>query len=109
MTVTAEVDMYRRTGDWRLVAPWWRWDAQGGSPRSTRPAFQKYDSSDFVNEFLAKPVSVKAIMSRLVSVIENPRPYVRTKSDFGPCRRRRNLPEYDGPERRADRPALAAE
>jgi len=54
-----------------------------------------------VNEFLAKPVSVKAVMSRLVSVIEHPRPYVRTKSYFGPCRRRRGTDEYRGPERRA--------
>ena len=53
-----------------------------------------------VNEFLAKPVSVKAIMSRLVSVIEQPRPYVRTKAYFGPCRRRRGREEYRGPERR---------
>jgi CheY-like chemotaxis protein len=53
-----------------------------------------------VNEFLAKPVSVKAVMSRLVSVIEQPRPYVRTKSYFGPCRRRRGKDEYRGPERR---------
>ena len=54
-----------------------------------------------VNEFLAKPVSVKAIMTRLISVIEHPRPYVRTKSYFGPCRRRRGDEEYRGPERRA--------
>ncbi|HEX4302469.1 MAG TPA: response regulator [Rhizomicrobium sp.] len=54
-----------------------------------------------VNEFLAKPVSVKAVMSRLVSVIEHPRPYVRTKAYFGPCRRRRGKEEYRGPERRA--------
>ena len=53
------------------------------------------------NEFLAKPVSVKAVMSRLVSVIEHPRPYVRTKTYFGPCRRRRGKDEYRGPERRA--------
>lgn len=53
-----------------------------------------------VNEFLAKPVSVKAIMSRLVSVIDHPRPYVRTKYYFGPCRRRRVVDEYDGWERR---------
>jgi CheY-like chemotaxis protein len=52
------------------------------------------------NEFLAKPVSVKAIMSRLAAVIENPRPYVRTKAYFGPCRRRRGRDEYRGPERR---------
>ncbi len=63
------------------------------------------------NEFLAKPVSVKAIMSRLVSVIEHPRPFVRTKSYFGPCRRRRGKDEYRGPERRtmpADVPATEA-
>ncbi|MEJ0041504.1 MAG: response regulator [Rhizomicrobium sp.] len=53
------------------------------------------------NEFLAKPVSVKAVMSRLVSVIEHPRPYVRTKAYFGPCRRRRGKEEYRGPERRS--------
>jgi DNA-binding response OmpR family regulator len=53
-----------------------------------------------VNEFLAKPVSVKAILSRLISVIEHPRPFVRTKSYFGPCRRRRGDNEYRGPERR---------
>jgi len=53
-----------------------------------------------VNEFLAKPVSVKAVMSRLAAVIEHPRPYVRTKAYFGPCRRRRGHDEYRGPERR---------
>jgi two-component system, chemotaxis family, chemotaxis protein CheY len=52
------------------------------------------------NEFLAKPVSVRAIMSRMVAVIEHPRPYVRTKNYFGPCRRRRAIGEYRGPERR---------
>ena len=53
-----------------------------------------------VNEFLAKPVSVKAIYTRLVAVIEHPRPFVRTKTYFGPCRRRRGGDEYNGPERR---------
>jgi hypothetical protein len=49
------IDAVPRTGDWRLVAPWWRWTAQGGDPRTTKPAFQKYDTSDFVNDFLANP------------------------------------------------------
>ena len=62
-----------------------------------------------VNEFLAKPVSVKAILTRLISVIEHPRPYVRTKSYFGPCRRRRGVDEYRGPERRATADATALE
>ncbi len=53
-----------------------------------------------VNEFLAKPVSVKAILARLISVIEYPRPYVRTKNYFGPSRRRHAREEYRGPERR---------
>ncbi|MDE1937437.1 MAG: response regulator [Alphaproteobacteria bacterium] len=54
-----------------------------------------------VNEFLAKPVSVKAILTRLVSVIEHPRPFVRTATYFGPCRRRRGAAEYKGQERRS--------
>lgn len=53
-----------------------------------------------INEFIAKPVSVKTMMQRLTSVIENPRPFVRTKAYFGPCRRRRGVDEYRGPERR---------
>ncbi len=52
------------------------------------------------NEFIAKPVSVKTMMSRLISVIESPRPFVRTSGYFGPCRRRRGDAEYRGPERR---------
>jgi CheY-like chemotaxis protein len=55
-----------------------------------------------VNEFLAKPVSAKAVMVRLTSVIENPRPFVRTSVYFGPCRRRRGAQKYQGPERRAE-------
>lgn len=58
-------------------------------------------------EFLAKPVSVKSVMSRLVAIIENPRPYVRTKVFFGPCRRRR-VENYNGPERREDQMAKAS-
>jgi CheY-like chemotaxis protein len=53
-----------------------------------------------VNEFLAKPVSSKAILSRLIAVIEHPRPFVRTKVYFGPCRRRRKEGAH-GTERRA--------
>ena len=61
-----------------------------------------------VNEFIVKPVSVKTMMSRLVAVIEHPRPFVRTMSFFGPCRRRRNANEYHGPERRSEAPAPQA-
>jgi two-component system chemotaxis response regulator CheY len=61
-----------------------------------------------VNEFIAKPVSVKTMMARLVSVIEHPRPYVRTGGFFGPCRRRR-VEMYSGPERRVEKTKIAAE
>jgi two-component system chemotaxis response regulator CheY len=54
-----------------------------------------------VNEFLAKPVSARNIVARMMSIIEHPRPFVRTKVYFGPCRRRRRDGEYQGPERRA--------
>jgi len=60
-----------------------------------------------INEFIAKPVSIKSIMQRLQAVIENPRPYVRTKVYFGPCRRRRGVEEYRGPERREKKEAAA--
>ena len=56
-----------------------------------------------VNEFLAKPISATALYSRLTSIIEYPRPFIRTKTYFGPCRRRRNLGAPRGmKERRAD-------
>lgn len=61
-----------------------------------------------VNEFIAKPVSVKTMMSRLVAVIEQPRPYVRTGFYFGPCRRRR-AGDFNGTERRVDSSKQAAE
>jgi two-component system chemotaxis response regulator CheY len=61
-----------------------------------------------INEFLAKPVSVKSLLTRLTAVIEHPRSFVRTKVYFGPCRRRRNIDEYKGPERRAGAEANAA-
>jgi len=53
-----------------------------------------------VNEFLAKPVSARSLYQRIVSVIQNPRPFVRTDSYFGPDRRRRDDPSYVGPDRR---------
>ena len=41
-----------------------------------------------INEFLAKPVSVRGLYQRLCMVIENPRQFVRTDSYTGPDRRR---------------------
>ena len=53
-----------------------------------------------INEFLVKPINTKGVFSRLVAVIEKPRPFVRTKSYFGPDRRRGSKAGYTGTERR---------
>ena len=56
-----------------------------------------------VTEFLAKPISAKALYTRLAGTVTHPRSFVRTKTYFGPDRRRYDNPNYNGPERRADR------
>jgi len=43
-----------------------------------------------VNEFLAKPISVKALFLRIRFVVERPRAHVRARSYAGPDRRRRS-------------------
>lgn len=53
-----------------------------------------------VTEFLAKPISAKALYERIVNVVVNPRPYFKTKTYFGPDRRRNGNSNYVGPERR---------
>jgi two-component system, chemotaxis family, chemotaxis protein CheY len=53
-----------------------------------------------VTELVVKPVTAKAVIARLQSVIFQPRPYVRTDAYFGPDRRRTTNPEYPGAERR---------
>lgn len=61
-----------------------------------------------INEFLAKPISAKALYLRFASIIDNPRPFVRTKAYFGPDRRRQNLGAPRGTEeRRKDAKATA--
>lgn len=56
-----------------------------------------------VTEFLAKPFNADALYTRLASIVNRPRPFVRTKAFFGPDRRRLNA-EHDGPERREEDP-----
>ena len=55
-----------------------------------------------VTEFVVKPVTARAVLDRLSAVIARPRPFVRTSDYFGPCRRRRQDPAYEGPWRRND-------
>lgn len=54
-----------------------------------------------VDELLTKPVSARDLVDRLHKVVEHRRPYVRAGDYFGPERRRRADPAYDGPKRRA--------
>jgi CheY-like chemotaxis protein len=53
-----------------------------------------------VTEFVVKPLTAKALVDRINSVIFRPRPCVRTPEYFGPDRRRRQDPFYSGPRRR---------
>ncbi|MFN3347575.1 response regulator [Pseudorhodoplanes sp.] len=57
-----------------------------------------------VTEFLAKPLSARGLYQRIVNVVVNPRPFVRTKTYFGPDRRRSLNPNYSGPECRRGGP-----
>lgn len=54
-----------------------------------------------VNEYLIKPFSARALYTRIQAVIFRPRPFVRTKSFFGPDRRRQDDILYTGAERRS--------
>src|SRR5205814_7236960 len=53
-----------------------------------------------VTEFLAKPISAKGLYQRILNVVANPRPFIRTRTYFGPDRRRNTNPNNIGPERR---------
>ncbi len=56
-----------------------------------------------VSEFLVKPFSSEGLYRRLVSIVNRPRPFVRTKQFFGPDRRRFEA-DFDGDERRHEAP-----
>lgn len=53
-----------------------------------------------MTEYLAKPVSAKTIYSRICSVIENQRPFIRAADFFGPDRRRHRDDLFGGIDRR---------
>lgn len=42
-----------------------------------------------ITEFLAKPFTAKTLYSRIAALVESPRPFVKTRTFFGPDRRRR--------------------
>ena len=53
-----------------------------------------------VTEFIAKPINAQTLCERISSVIARPRPFVRSATFFGPCRRRRTDADYTGEDRR---------
>jgi two-component system, chemotaxis family, chemotaxis protein CheY len=53
-----------------------------------------------ITEFLAKPISARSLYDRILNLVANPRSFIRTKTYFGPDRRRTVNPSYAGPERR---------
>ncbi|MDV6332998.1 response regulator [Asticcacaulis sp. 201] len=68
----------------------------GHSERSR--VIQARDSG--VNEFVVKPLTARALLGRMDSVIMRPRPFIRCRTYFGPDRRRTNDASYSGPLRR---------
>lgn len=53
-----------------------------------------------VTEFLVKPFTAKAIAARLNHIIDKPRGFVEADEYFGPDRRRKRDPNYQGPLKR---------
>jgi two-component system, chemotaxis family, chemotaxis protein CheY len=53
-----------------------------------------------VTEFVAKPVSAKVLHERISAIVLRPRDFIRTKTFFGPDRRRFTMPNFSGDERR---------
>ena len=57
-----------------------------------------------VTDFLVKPITAKNLLTRLLAVIEHPRPFISTPNFFGPNRRSKSDPDYDGPNNRTVEP-----
>ncbi|NQV57705.1 MAG: response regulator [Rhodospirillales bacterium] len=51
------------------------------------------------HEYLAKPISAQSLYARIHKIISQPREFIKTKSYFGPDRRRKSVP-YHNAERR---------
>ena len=55
------------------------------------------------NEVMVKPVSADKLARRILSVIDKPRPYIKTPNFFGPDRRRK-VEKYSAEDRRKLKP-----
>lgn len=57
------------------------------------------------NETLVKPISGNTLASRICSVIDRPRPFIKAPGFFGPDRRRQEMP-FTGTDRRSATPNI---
>jgi CheY-like chemotaxis protein len=55
-------------------------------------------------DFLTCPISPKTVMAKLEAAITNPRPFIKAPDYFGPDRRARQRPAWNGEERRIRTP-----
>jgi DNA-binding response OmpR family regulator len=62
-----------------------------------------------VDGYLRKPISVAAIEERVKHVVVRPQSFITTDTYVGPCRRRRQDPDYAGPWKRAGDAEMNAE
>jgi DNA-binding response OmpR family regulator len=60
-----------------------------------------------VTEFVAKPLSAKALCARIEEVMARPRAFVRSYAFVGPSRRRRADAPFEGTNRRVETLASA--
>ena len=60
------------------------------------------------NEVLVKPVSAEKVATRILSIIDHPRPFVKTVSFFGPDRRRRDRAWKNAERRKMDASQIVA-
>jgi CheY-like chemotaxis protein len=68
---------------------------------NTDPGFMAKARDAGVNEMLTKPITAERLYRRIVTIIENPRPYIVSPGYVGPCRRRHDDHDHVGPERRS--------
>jgi CheY-like chemotaxis protein len=65
----------------------------------TETSLKKEARDAGVNDFLGKPISPQSLLGRIVSVMDNRRPFYETDDYFGPDRRSK-VEKYSGAERR---------
>lgn len=53
-----------------------------------------------VTELIAKPITAQSVFTRISEIVQRPRPFIRCDDFFGPDRRRKHDPKYEGPRRR---------